>query len=145
VQATFTPDLSLELFLQPFTSSGSYSGFKEFRVPRSLDKQRYDDVQLTPNRDEHGRVTGYVLDPDRDDATPEFTFDNPDFNFRSLRGNAVVRWEYLPGSTLFFVWQQHRSGSVPIGDFHAGRDVREIFDSRPDNIFLVKVSYWLGR
>lgn len=145
VQATFTPDLSLELFLQPFTSSGSYSGFKEFRAPRSLVKQRFDDVQLTPAMDEHGRVSGYMLDPDRDDATPNFTFDNPDFNFRSLRGNAVLRWEYLPGSTLFFVWQQHRTGSVPVGDFDAARDVREIFDSRPDNIFLVKVSYWLGR
>jgi hypothetical protein len=25
---------------------------------------------------------------------------------RSLRGNAVLRWEYRPGSTLFLVWRQ---------------------------------------
>jgi hypothetical protein len=69
---------------------------------------------------------------------------DPDFNVRSLRGNAVLRWEYRPGSTLFFVWQQERSGFEPVGDFEFGRDTRAIFDGPAHNVFLIKVSYWIG-
>ena len=74
----------------------------------------------------------------------EFRFGNPDFNFRSLRGNAVLRWEYRPGSTLFLVWTQQRSDTAPFGDFDFRRDRQALFRATPDNIFLVKVSYWLG-
>jgi hypothetical protein len=70
---------------------------------------------------------------------------NPDFNVRSLRGNAVLRWEYRPGSTLFFVWQQQRRGSEPFGDFSLGRDAGAIFQQPADNVFVVKATYWLGR
>ncbi len=75
----------------------------------------------------------------------EHEFENPDFNVRSLRGNAVLRWEYRPGSTLFLVWQKERSGSAPIGDFDFNRDREKLFHAAPSNTFLVKVSYWLGR
>jgi hypothetical protein len=145
VRATFTPTLSLELFLQPFASSGEYSNFKEFVAPRTVEKRAFDNAQITAVRDAQGNVTSYTLDPDRDDATENFTIGNPDFNFRSLRGNAVLRWEYRPGSTMFFVWQQQRAGSQPYGDFSFSRDAGAIFDGQPDNVFLVKVSYWLGR
>jgi hypothetical protein len=87
----------------------------------------------------------YVLDPDADAGTANFTFRNPDFNFRSLRGNAVLRWEYRPGSTLFLVWQQQRAGSQEFGDFSLSRDAGAVFNTRPDNIFVMKVSYWFGR
>lgn len=145
VRATFTPTLSLELFMQPFTASGEYSNFKEFVRPRTLDKVSFDDTQIHPQRNASGDITGYTLDPDANAQTTNFTFGNPDFNFRSLRGNAVLRWEYRPGSTMFFVWQQQRAGSQPYGDFSFSRDTRAVFDAQPDNIFLVKVSYWLGR
>lgn len=69
---------------------------------------------------------------------------NLDFNLRSLRGNAVLRWEWREGSTLFVAWQQRRSDSEPIGDFDFGRDRRALFQTRPDNIFLVKMNYWLN-
>ena len=73
-----------------------------------------------------------------------FTVDNPDFNIRSLRGTAVLRWEYRPGSTLFFVWTQERSGSDSFGDFDFQRDRSALFRDRPINVFQVKASYWLG-
>lgn len=60
-------------------------------------------------------TTSYLLDPDRDPSTPGFTFRNPDFNVRSLRGNAVIRWD-TPGSTLFLVWQQSRGGTESFED-----------------------------
>ncbi len=143
--ATFTPTLTLELFAQPFIATGDYENYKEFVRPRELGKHVFDTRQITEVRGRDGAVTGYTLDPDSDAATGNFQFDNPDFNVRSLRGNAVLRWEYRPGSTLFLVWQQQRSASAPIGEFDFSRDGDKLFGARPENTFLVKVSYWLGR
>jgi hypothetical protein len=141
---TFTPTLTLELFAQPFASTGQYGRFQEFVRPRAIDKRPFDAAQLTVLRSAAGRDSLYLLDPDRDPATANFSFGNPDFNFRSLRGNAVVRWEYRPGSTLFFVWQQQRAGEGPFGDFDLSRDSRAPFREHPDNVFVVKASYWFG-
>ncbi|HEX5724592.1 MAG TPA: DUF5916 domain-containing protein [Longimicrobiaceae bacterium] len=142
--ATFTPTLTLEVFAQPFVATGDFSGFKEFRAPRTREKVRFDTLQLRPVRAASGRDSVYVLDPDRNPATADFSFRNPDFNERSLRGNAVLRWEYRPGSTLYLVWQQERSGAA-LTPFDFGDDAPGVFDAHPDNIFLVKVSYWFGR
>jgi hypothetical protein len=141
---TFSPTLTLELFAQPFVATGAFDRFKEYAAPRTNEKVEYDAAQISPIFAD-GRVTGYTLDPDRNPATTAFTFGNPDFNFRSLRGNAVLRWEYRPGSTLFVVWQQQRSEAEPFGDFEFSRDAGAVFRSPPDNVFVVKVSYWFGR
>ena len=75
-----------------------------------------------------------------------FTFDNPSFDTRSLLGNVVYRWEYRPGSTLYLVWTQSRSNELSyIGNLDFARDRSALFSTHPDNIFLVKVNYWLGR
>ncbi|MET0398708.1 MAG: DUF5916 domain-containing protein, partial [Longimicrobiaceae bacterium] len=138
---TFSPTLTLELFAQPYVASGRYTRFKEFVRPREMEKRAFDAAQIRLDEESDS----YVLDPDRNPATANFTFDNPDFNFRSLRGNAVVRWEYRPGSTLFLVWQQQRSGEELFGDFDLSRDAPDVFRQRPQNIFVVKMSYWFGR
>ncbi|MGQ0715509.1 MAG: DUF5916 domain-containing protein [Gemmatimonadaceae bacterium] len=138
LNVTFTPTLSLELFAQPLISSGDYENFKEFVAPRTVEKRIFDATQIS-------RVgNDYVLDPDRNPATASLTFSNPDFNFRSLRGNAVVRWEYRPGSTVFLVWTQSRSSEETVGNFRFRRDRSALFGARPDNVFLVKVNYWIG-
>jgi hypothetical protein len=141
---TFSPTLTLELFAQPFVATGGFDRFKEYAAPRTIRKVEYDAAQLTPIV-QGGRLVGYTLDPDRSSTTENFTFGNPDFNFRSLRGNAVLRWEYRPGSTLFVVWQQQRSQVEGFGDFDLSRDAGAVFRSPPDNVFVVKVSYWFGR
>ncbi|SOD02620.1 Carbohydrate family 9 binding domain-like [bacterium JGI 053] len=145
VNVTFTPDLSLELFAQPFVSSGEYADFKEFTRPRALEKTLFGADRLTAVKASGGRDSLYLLDADRDPATGALSFRNPDFNFRSLRGSAVLRWEYRPGSTLFFVWQQQRSGQEPFGDFALSRDAGAVFREHPDNVFVIKASYWIGR
>ena len=38
------------------------------------------------------------------DGVSEYSFNDRDFNVRSLIGNIVLRWEYRPGSTVFLVW-----------------------------------------
>ena len=135
---TFSPDLSLQLFARPFVTSGRYAGFKEFRTPGTYDFDVY------------GRDRGTIMAQDGTflvtpgDGGGDFTFNDPDFNFRSLRGSAVLRWEYRPGSALFLVWQQQRNGFEPFGDFDFGRDFGAIFREDVQNIFLVKATYWLG-
>jgi hypothetical protein len=64
---------------------------------------------------------------------------------RSSRGNAVLRWEYRPGSTLFLVWQRQRSGEEPLSDFRFGRDYVALFRQTPENVFTIKATYWLAR
>ena len=86
-----------------------------------------------------------VVDPDGGGPAPAFDVGPPDFNFVSLRGNAVLRWEYIPGSTLFFVWTQERNDEQPTGDFDFKEDSRRLFDLDPTNTFLVKLSYWFDR
>ena len=95
-------------------------------------------------RDTTGRLTRYRVDPDGPGLAQAFEVTNPDFNVRSLIGTAVVRWEYRPGSTLFFVWTQQRPGSAALGTFDVGRDASALFRDRPVNVFQLKMSYWLG-
>jgi hypothetical protein len=147
VNATFTPNLSLEMFAQPFLASGHYTSFKEFQKPKSLDMTifgRDNGSTVVANKDADGSTT-YTVDPDGNGVAAPFTFSNPDFNIRSLRGTAVLRWEYRPGSTVFFVWTQQREGFDTFGDFRFGRDRSALFRDRPTNIFQVKATYWLGR
>ncbi len=138
---TFTPELTLQLYAQPFVSSGSYSSFKQLHAPRTYAFDVYGTGVGTITRS--GSI--YTVDPDGTGPASSFAIRDPDFNVRSLHGDAVLRWEYRPGSTLFFVWQQQRQGFEPMGDFSFRRDAGAIFRAPPTNQFLVKVAYWIGR
>ena len=156
VNVTFTPDLSLQLYLEPFISTGDYGRLKEFERPNAFRFLEYGTDTGTFREDREG---GYIIDPDgtslpgADDAVP-FRVDDEDFSYRSLLGNFVLRWEWRQGSTLFLVWQQRRldsrtgqgpDGTSPwVGGFDIGRDVVDMVSARPDNIFVVKASYWLN-
>ena len=70
---------------------------------------------------------------------------NPDIALRSLRGTAVLRWEYMPGGTIFLVWNQSRTGFEPSGHFGGFGDFPDVLDQPAENIFLVKMSYWFSR
>lgn len=143
VNWTFSPDLTLQLFAQPFIASGEYSSFREFAAPRTLDKVVYGQDAGTISYDQENRR--YEVDPDGDGPAAPFSFGNPDFTTTALRGTAVLRWEYRPGSTLFFVWTQQRSGFDPSGRFDLGTAGTAIFDSAPLNVFQIKATYWFGR
>jgi hypothetical protein len=143
VNWTFTPDLTLQLFAQPFIASGEYSAFREFSAPRTLVKRVYGRDVGTIAYDDVSRT--YTVDPDGAGPAQPFAFNNPDFTTSALRGTAVLRWEYRPGSTLFFVWTQQRSGQDDDGNFDIGRARSMIFNERPMNVFQVKATYWFGR
>jgi hypothetical protein len=114
VDWTLNSHLSFQLYMQPFVASGDYHDYHALARARTADYIPY---------------TSAISDPD--------------FNFRSVRGSAVVRWEFRPGSALYVVWNENRADVAPIGDFRFGRDVRAIPTAPSHDVFLVKVSYWL--
>lgn len=115
---TASPTLSVQVYAQPFLTGGDYSDWRRVRAPRSRDY----DAQFAPYP--HGADPG-------------------GFNYKQFRSNTVVRWEYRPGSTLFFVWQQGRTqDELDPGSFRLRRDARNLFGAHPENTFLVKASYW---
>lgn len=142
VDWTFTPALSLQLFAQPLVAAADFQDYKEFARPREFAFKVYGRDAGTISRDADGL---YTVDPDAAGAAPSFTFSDRDFNRRSLRGNAVLRWEYRPGSALFFVWQQSRFGQIPRGEFEVGRDFDALWKVQPENVFVVKGTWWVGR
>lgn len=146
LNVTFSPTMTLQLYAQPFFSSGAYSEFKEFVAPRRSDWAVYGRDAGTITRATSDGTGAYTIDPDgaTGPAAP-FALSNPDFSVRSLRGNAVFRWEYQPGSTLFFAWAHSRAGSAPFGDFDFARDREALLADRPDNVFLVKATWWIAR
>ena len=143
---TFTPTMSVQLFAQPLLASGRFRRFGELARARSFDFTRYgEDAGAIASTDDEDSERTYTVDPDGAGPAPAFSFDNPDFRFVSLRGNAVFRWEYRPGSTLFFVWTQQAEDEENAGGLAFARPVRRLFDRRPDNVFALKLTYWLGR
>ncbi len=141
INLTLTPDLSLQVFAQPFVASGDYGEVAELAAPRTY-------TFLVYGRD-RGEVESIergvrVFPDERGGVAAPFEVRESDFSVRSLRGNAVVRWEWRPGSTLFVAWQQTRSDFENIGDFVFRRDQRAIWSARPDNVFVVKLNYWLN-
>ncbi len=114
---TFTPDLSFELYAQPLVSNGDYGTPREFQRPREYDFKTYgEDIGTISQSDNR-----YLIDPDGEGPARSFTVTDRSFTTRSLRGNAVLRWEYRPGSTLYVVWQQDRLNDEPMTDFEARR------------------------
>lgn len=136
VNWTFTPKLSLQLYMQPLISHGAYVDFKELARPKTLDYHIYSADEITFNGDDY-RVT-----PNSKNPANTFSFSNPDFHFKSLRGNAVLRWEYTAGSTLYFVWTQERSNYDYYNDFSLGSSMNRLLTEPAKNIFMVKFTYW---
>ena len=118
INYTATRTLSLQFYAQPFSSQGKYSNWRELDDPRA---------------------------DDYDDRFKPFSGDPGSFDFKEFRSNTVVRWEYRPGSTLFFVWQQGRQlDGAAANDFSVRRSFTDIFDTHPGNTFLIKASYWFN-
>ncbi|MEQ1690092.1 MAG: DUF5916 domain-containing protein [Gemmatimonas sp.] len=121
VNYTLTPTLSVESYLQPFVSVGEFTNWRALENGRAADV----DARFQPYT-ARGAPGG--------------------FRFGQMRTNNVVRWEYRPGSVLFFVFTQGRDAEPPTStDFGAGPVWNNLFDQRPQNVFLIKSSYWFGR
>jgi hypothetical protein len=111
----FHRDLTLQAYLQPFVAVGDYNDIKRLARPKSFE---FEPTTLS--------------------------FD-PDFSNKSLRGNIVMRWEYLRGSTLFVVWDMSQADSTRPGVFSPFRDLRSAFGADATHVLMVKATYWMNR
>ena len=140
---TFSPDLSFQLYLQPFVFTADYDQFTELRAPRTFDFNVF-------GRDNGSTIAfdsasnSYTIDPDGAGSATAIGLGNPDFRIRSWQSNAVLRWEYRPGSTLYLVWTQSRFGFFQDPAVQFGGDLRGLMRDRPNNVLLVKFNYWLS-
>jgi hypothetical protein len=110
----FTPNLSLQFFGQPLVAIGRYSDYKALAAPSTFTFRPY-----------------------------PIANGSDDFNVTSLRGNAVLRWEYRPGSAFYLVWTHTRYDDAALGqEFDFAQSADRLFQLHADNIFLAKFSYY---
>ena len=140
VQANLTPDISIQFYGSPFTSTGSFDEFKlatdtksntyanRFHVFAS-DEISYDDSNNIYNVSRGG---------------DNYLFRNPDFSFNEFRSNLVARWEYRPGSTLYFVWEHTKSKRDPYHVASWGQNLDRMIGLPTSNIFMIKLNYWFS-
>lgn len=138
---TFTPKLTLQTYIQPFISSGSYSNFKEYTRPEDYEFLVYGEDK---SRISLGEDNYYTIDPTGGVGTDAFKIRNPNFNYKALIGTLVLRWEFSPGSSLYFVWTHNGTNFENPGDFDLGRDLGDLLSAKADDIFAIKLSYWIG-
>ena len=139
IQANISPDISIQFYGSPFTSIASYSNFKRNDQTTS---QKYGERY-------HQFVSSEISQTDNDRFTvlengDHYSFSLPDFSFNEFRSNLVFRWEYLPGSTLYFAWIHSLSNRK--NQYVSGwRDnLDTIFDLPSTNTFMVKMNFWFG-
>jgi hypothetical protein len=137
VNWAFSPHLTLQAYAQPYLASVHYDEFKDMNHPgaaRYADRFRL----LAPGE--------YAFDSSSlGPADPVLRFDRPDLNFRQLRSTLVVRWEYLPGSTVFAIWSHGQtSDTFDGGRFQLGRDLSALGRAASENVVMVKANYWIG-
>jgi hypothetical protein len=132
----------LELFLQPLFSVGKFDHFYELKKGRTNSYNYYGENGSTVEYSENENI--YRIDPDGSGPAEKMEIDNPDFNFKSLRANIVLRWEIRSGSVFYFVWTQEKVDDQNPGDFSFNKDFKNLLRDQPDNIFLIKYSHWFS-
>ena len=140
INYTINPELSIEYYGQPFISAGKYTRFKDITQPKA---EKFGDRFHTfaPSEISYDQdLNSYSIN----DGVTGISISNPDFNFRQFRSNLVIRWEYLPGSTIYLVWSQGRTSSASNGYFSYGNDLKDLFGTTARNVFLLKFSYWFA-
>jgi hypothetical protein len=143
LNVSITPELTIQIYAQPFVSTGKYYNFKQITTPRAL---IYTDRFVVYNNDQlswHPEDNSYKVDEDLDGIS-DYGFENPNFNFLQFRSNLVIRWEYKPGSAIYAVWSQGRTSyenTMDINSFE--NNIQNLFNLPPHNVFLIKFSHRL--
>jgi hypothetical protein len=152
LNVTFSRELTLQLFAQPLLSAGDFTAYKQLARPGTFEFDRFEEGTTVPGTagpscaDGRTCLSGGTRLVDFDgDGGADFSFAEKDFRVRSLRGNAVLRWEYRPGSTVFLVWQQRRAyQDLQAAGFDMAGEARDLFRDRPTNVFVIKANFWLS-
>ncbi len=139
VNYALTPNFTIEGYAEPFAASGRFYGFGEVAAPRSNVLRVYGDAGTGTTIAKNGDGSSTVTDGASTFALPAL-----DFQRLSFRSNLVLRWEWLPGSTAYLVWQQSRQDLGPAGTLIRPRDLWDSMNADGDNFLVAKVSYWIG-
>ena len=137
-QVNVTPDISIQFYGSPFTSIASFDDFKE---AANTTANKYEDRFHRFSSDQISFADGRYTVKQGDKA---FSFPNPDFSFNEFRSNLVARWEYLPGSTLYFVWEHSMSNRDRFYAKGWGDNLDRMFGIPSSNTFMVKLNYWFS-
>jgi len=134
-----TPNFTVEAYAEPFAASGEYSKFGELSAARSRSLREYGAA---------GTGTTIIRNPDRSytvtDGANTVSLPNLDFNRLSFRSNLVLRWEWMPGSTAYLIWQNNRQKATPFGTAVNAGNLFDAISADGDNFLALKVSYWIG-
>ena len=143
VNLNLSPNLTLQYWGQPFFATGKYYNHKLITDPMAT---RYRDRFRIYSENQIALVgNAYNIDENANGST-DYSFDNRDFNVQDFLSNLVIRWEYNPGSSVYFVWSQTRNSSTG-SDMDILNDMGKLFsttDNKPHNVFLIKFSYRFG-
>ncbi len=142
IDLSITPDLTVQYYGSPFIGTGRYTAFKN--ATDTLAGANADRFHLYGPDEIQYRLETNAYRVTEAGGGPSYSFANPDFSFRQFRSNLVARWEWKPGSSLYVVWSQGRTAAVPYGDGSFGDNWSGLWGTRPDNVFLVKLSYWFS-
>jgi hypothetical protein len=139
VDLNITPEFSVQYYGSPFVSRGSFSGFKYITDPGAKvinDRFRvYNNTRLNSGQ--------YGLD-ENGDMIPDYYIGNPDFNFHQFRSNLVAKWEFRPGSFIYMVWSCNKTGNTSSSHASYGESLNQLIKAFPENMFLLKLSYWFS-
>jgi hypothetical protein len=140
VSYNITPDLAIQYYGQPFISSVGYSDYKRVTDPRA---EKFDNrfSRYLPGEIEYNETDSKYLFDENGDGTPEYEIRKPDFKLLDFISNLVVRWEYRPGSTIYFVWAQGRKYEGMSDNASFRQDLRYLANIFPGNNFIIKFSY----
>jgi hypothetical protein len=138
LQMNITPDFSIQYYGSPFTSVAKYDKFKVSADTRSHNfTERFSEFK---NNEISYNAGNYTVD--RDGNT--MSFKDPNFSFNEFRSNLVARWEFLPGSTMHFVWENRRSNRDDVYYPGWGSNLDRIFGLSATNTFMMKINYWFS-
>jgi hypothetical protein len=144
INLNLSPNLTFQYWGQPFVATGKYYDHKYILEPMAENYHNrfwtYSTGQISLDGD------NYNIDENIDGRT-DYRFGKRDFNVQEFLSNLVIRWEYNPGSSVYLVWSQTRSGYNNSGNLDLVNDLGDLFDSgdnKPHNVFLIKFSYRFG-
>lgn len=139
INLNLSPEFSIQYYGSPFISRGTYSEFKHITNPQAnkfTDRFKEYDFALQPSGN-------YRLD-ENGDGIADYNIANPDFNFQQFRSNLVAKWEYRLGSFMYFVWSCDKTGTTSSSSTSYGQSLNQLMKIFPNNIFLIKLSYWFN-
>ncbi len=136
-----TPNFTIQYYGSPFITAGKFFNFKRVTDPKA---EKYSDRLhiLQGTEIQYNDKDGVYNIDENNDGFTDYSFDKPDFNFQEFHSNLVLRWEYKPGSTFYFVWTHGRSNYVNENIVSMNKNFNKLLDIKPQNVFMVKFNYW---